>query len=270
MAPDLHAFRNLRERDLRREGVCVGEGPYVVERMVASGWTVTGILCSEGLAERGRRIAGAAVPLTVMPERELQETAGYPFHRGMLAAALRPALPGAAEWLRRNPGKSGTPTARTVIAVCPDVGDPENLGSIFRSAAAFGLDAVLLGSRCADPFSRRAIRVSMGGVFSVPLAEIRDRDEVADLLPSLGLSLVGASTSEGAVPLPDVAWPSGIALVFGNENSGIDGFWLERCESAVAIPMPGGSDSLNVGVAAGIFMYAATAGRRLPNGPRTG
>ena len=259
MKAEISLFRDIRERDLKREGVCIGEGPYVVERMVASGWAVTGILCSERLSDRGKVIAGIGVPLTIMPEKELQKIAGFPFHRGMLAVAERPILSCAVDLLMGNHGRSASGN-RTMVAICPDVGDPENLGSILRSAAAFGVDAVLLGSRCVDPFSRRTIRVSMGGVFSVPLAEIQNEDEVAGLLALLGMTLVGASASGDALPLPDFTWPSRAALVFGNEDSGIDSFWRRRCVSTVQIPMPGGTDSLNVGVAAGIFLYAATAG----------
>ena len=258
--PDIHLFANLRDRDLRREGLCVGEGLFVVERMLRADWEVLGILCAERMASRAKAIA-KAVPVLVKPEQELKSIAGFPFHRGMLAVAKRPPFPGLGQVFNNIEGESaaGRSGRPDLVIVCPTVSDPENLGSVYRSAATFGASAVVVGNAGADPFSRRVIRVSMGGVFAVNTIECGDPEETKGVLAPAGYTLVAAVVDPTAESLGTFRWPERSALVLGGELDGLDSEWRAVCAAKATIPMSGSTDSLNLGVAAGIFMYSCTS-----------
>ena len=191
------------------------------------------------------------VPLYVAAETLLREVVGFNFHRGALAAGRRHALPSVSELV------DGLAARRDrSLVVLPEVTGPENLGLIVRSAAALGAGGVVLGERCCDPFSRRALRLSMGSVLEVPLA--RSRDLTADLVllkQQFHYELFAAVLDAGAEPLSDVRWPARPAILFGNEFEGLRDQWLARCDRRITIPMRPGVDSLNLGVAAGVFLY---------------
>jgi len=142
------------------------------------------------------------------------------------------------------------------LIVCPQITQAENLGLVFRTAAGFGVDGILLGQQCCDPFSRRCLRLSMGGVLAVPF--VRSEDLLLDLnrlKHQWGFDRVATVLDPRAERLPDAAWGPRTALVFGNEFEGLSGEWLAACDRRVTIPMQPGTDSLNLGVAAGIFVY---------------
>ncbi len=250
-AEGLALYRNLRDRDLRREGLLVAEGRWLVERLLASGWPVLSVACAPRFAEHFRRLAGERCPVLVAGQEELASVAGFPFHRGVLAAGRRPELPGLEAFLSVLPGNaSGT------LVVCPQLTGEYNLGSIVRSAAAFGALGLALGSRCCDPLSRRALKVSMGAAFSLPLIALGEEEPAAAALHRSGYRIVGASPSTRARPLGSFRRPARLAVVLGEEAEGLGGPWEARCDELLAIPMPGGTDSLNVAVAAGIFLYS--------------
>ena len=153
------------------------------------------------------------------------------------------------------PPPGQTEDDRTLI-VCPEVADGANLGSIFRIAAAFGVDGVVLGEQCCDPFSRRCLRVSMGGVLRAPLVESSDLTaDLTDLKRRWHVELLAAVLDETAEPLDRLRRPSRVGLVFGSESVGLADRWLAICDRRVTIPMQPGTDSLNLAVAAGIFVY---------------
>ena len=147
------------------------------------------------------------------------------------------------------------------LVVLPEVTKPENLGLVLRSAAAFGLNGVLLGNRSCDPLSRRCLRTSMGAALSVPF--VRSADLAADL-PYLtkhwGMVLFATVLDPSAEVIHSVAWPKQVGLLIGNEADGLASAWLTHCERRITIPMVGGVDSLNLGVAAGIALYELTWG----------
>jgi tRNA G18 (ribose-2'-O)-methylase SpoU len=143
------------------------------------------------------------------------------------------------------------------LVILPEVTKPENLGLVVRSAAGFGLDAVLLGPRCCDPLSRRAMRVSMGAVVQARMT--RSADLAADLealRARWGITRVAAVLDRRAERLSEFRWPRRAAVLVGNETAGLRDGWLSQCDRCVTIPMQAGVDSLNLGVAAGIFLYA--------------
>ena len=150
------------------------------------------------------------------------------------------------------------------LVICPEITKPENMGLIFRTAAGLGVDGIVLGQRCCDPFSRRCLRVSMGAVLRVPFVKSRDLlTDLRRLYDSWGVELLAATLDADAEQLSEVRWPSRAGLVFGNEFSGLDETSLGVCPRRVTIPMRSGTDSLNLGVAAGIFVYELMKSRQI-------
>jgi tRNA G18 (ribose-2'-O)-methylase SpoU len=270
---DLRAYRALRERDLRREGLFIGEGRLVVERMLASDWELLSVLCTPAQAAHFRQLAAGRCAVLVETEEAIASLAGFPFHRGVLAAGRRPGLPTLASFLetpaRERSTGEGSNLERgdggsLLLVLCPRLSNTENLGSIIRSAAAFGAAALAIGRRSCDPLSRQAIKVSAGSVFRLPLVELSDEQAAVNLLHEQGFQLLGtcgdpvAADKAGTgriVQLPDYRPPARSAVVFGNEAAGLEEPWLSNCDRLLAVPMPGGVDSLNVAVAAGIILW---------------
>ncbi|MDO4550333.1 MAG: RNA methyltransferase [Planctomycetia bacterium] len=148
--------------------------------------------------------------------------------------------------------------SRKCIIVLPDITKPDNLGNVFRCGAALGADGILLGSQACDPLSRRAMRVSMGGVMQLPW--IKSQDLIKDLhflKSSYGYQIYATVVSENAIPLPEICWGPKIILCFGNEYDGLKPELLAECDFHITIPMSREVDSLNLGVSAGIFLYSA-------------
>lgn len=248
---ELGLFRDLKERDFRREGLFVAEGRWLVERLLVSGWEVLAVLCAPRFAEHFGRLAGGRMPVLCAPEQEIARVAGFPFHRGVLAAGRRPVFPSLAAWLDGAP-KAG----RATLVVCPQLTGEYNLGSILRSACALGAQAAVLGPRCCDPLSRRALKVSMGAAFRLPLLAMEQEEAALRLLGDSGYQVLGASPAPEAVPLSEYMRAARVALVLGEEAEGLPEPWRSGCDVRLRIPMAGGSDSLNVAVAAGILLHA--------------
>ena len=137
--------------------------------------------------------------------------------------------------------------------ICPKLSDPENLGAIARIGDVFGIDAIMTGSECPDPFSRRVLRVSMGSILRMPVV-VSERlwpTWRIDLIKLCDLELLAAVPDPAALPFDQVARPLRLGLVLGDEDRGIEPEWLERCHERITIPMREGAGSLNVAVAAG-------------------
>lgn len=255
-AEGLGLYRDLRDRDLRREGLLVAEGRWLVERLLASGWPVLSVACCPRFAEHFRRLAADRCPVLVVPEEELASVAGFRFHRGVLAAGRRPELRSLESLLQALPAGAEAAT----LVICPQLTGEYNLGSIVRTAAAFGAEGLAAGSRCCDPLSRRALKVSMGAAFRLPLLALGEEERAAGLLHAAGFRIAGASVAPSARPLASFRRPARLAVVLGEEAEGLGNPWEARCDELLTIPMPGGTDSLNVAVAAGIFLYALSRG----------
>ena len=252
--PRVAAYRSLPDRTLRGESVFVTEGRNLTLRLLAGPYATDSVFVAEQHAEEFAAVVGGDVPLYAARESLLKEVVGFDFHQGVLASGRRGRLPTPDELVGRKPVDE---PLRLVI--CPETTKPENLGLIFRSAAGFDVDGVLLGDRCCDPFSRRALRLSMGGVLQVPFSKSADLlDDMRRLQGRWQVELVAAVLDDRAERLPDFRWPRRTALVFGNEYHGLRDRWLSPCDRLVTIPMKPGVDSLNLGVAAGIFLYELT------------
>ena len=178
----------------------------------------------------------------------LTELTGFHLHRGALAAMHRPELPDPAALLAG---------ARRVV-VLEDVVDHTNVGAVFRSAAALGVDAVFVTPRCADPLYRRSVRVSMGTVLQVPWTRIPWWPEGAQLLREAGFTIAALALSDDAVDLGDFAdaGHERVAIVMGSEGDGLSHRALSEADAVVTIPMQHGVDSLNVAAASAVALWA--------------
>jgi tRNA G18 (ribose-2'-O)-methylase SpoU len=251
----LDDYRHLRDVQLRRSleaehGLFLAEGEKVVRRAVEAGHRVRSFLMArrwtEGLADV---IDPADAPCYLVSEALAEQVTGFHVHRGALASLERRAMPSLDAVLE---------DARTVV-VCEDVVDHTNMGAILRCAAAFGVDAVLLAPRCADPLYRRAVKVAMGAVFAVPWTRLPDWYDALPELSARGFTTVALTLAEDAVPLEEaVAGTSRLALVLGSEGHGLSQRWEAAADRRAVIAMHPGVDSLNVAAAAAVALYVST------------
>jgi tRNA G18 (ribose-2'-O)-methylase SpoU len=246
--PRLAPFRAVRhgERALRRDGLVLAESPRTVERVLAGRHAVVALLLSPAVAERLAPLAGAT-PMLVAERAVLAAAIGFDLHRGALAL-VAPASPPTVGQLVTN--------ARRLV-VLEGLNDLENLGVIFRTAAALGVDGVILCPRSADPWSRRVVRVSVGGSLDVPWARAAEWPGALDEIAATGLELV-ALTPAATTDVRDLAWPERAALLVGAEGPGLTTAALAAAHHQVAIAMAHGVDSLNVATATAIALWAAT------------
>jgi tRNA G18 (ribose-2'-O)-methylase SpoU len=257
--PRIAAYRNLPDRTLRGEAIFLAEGRLLVQRLLASRFEVESVFASTEYYPEFRQLTPPDVPVYVAEERLLLEIVGFPFHRGALAVGRRGRPTPLDELL--SPADS-VPQFRLIV--CPEITKPENIGLVFRSAAAFGLNGVLLGERCCDPFSRRSMRVSMGAVLQVPFCKAENlRESLQKLKRRRDFTLYAAILDSTAQKLHEIDWPSHCGILLGNEMDGLDAASLAMCDHRITIPVTDKVDSLNLGVAAGIFMYALQYNTRI-------
>lgn len=227
----------------------IAEGVVVVRRMLASPYPLRALL---GVARRfdelADDLAGVDVPAYTADADVMAEIVGFHLNRGVLAVADRAPMPEAAAFAAG---------ART-LAVLEGVNDHENIGALFRNAAALGVDGVLLGPRCADPLYRRSVRVSMGHVLQVPFAVLPEPwPESLDLLRAAGLAVAALTPAADAVPLGATGLAGKrVALLLGAEGPGLTDAALAAADVRVRIPMAPGVDSLNVATAAAVAFHA--------------
>ena len=256
--PRIAHFVGLRDRELARRvpagepGVFIAEGDIVAERAIRAGYSPRAVLIDATRTDPLPPGVGGDVPVYAAAPAVLERITGLGVHRGLLACFdRRPALP-AAEVLRG---------ARRVV-VLERVSNPTNLGVVLRSAAGLGMDAVLLDPTCSDPLYRRTARVAMGEGYGFPWAWVPRLPGGLDVLRAHGFSLVALTPDAGAVPLDELALdrgdapdPDRLALLLGAEGPGLSPGTLAAADVRAGIPMRGGVDSLNVGVAAGIAFW---------------
>lgn len=258
--PRLDAYARLTEHQLRsrveqERAMLVAETRLVVEAALDAGVEPLSFLVDErhldSLADLLDR-AGDDVPAFVLPHDQMERLTGYRVTRGLLCAMRRPRERAVGEVLdgARN------------VAVIEDLVDVTNVGALFRSAAALGADAVLLSPRCADPYVRRAVRTSMGTVFSVPWARARRDDwpeATVGALRDRGFSVLALALEPGAVPLDDPvldeAHGGRRALLFGCEGYGLSRRALDASDRCVIIPMSHDVDSLNVAASSAVAFW---------------
>lgn len=249
--PRVEPFRNVRERDLvGRRGHFIAEGKVVVEKLVAaSGAKPLSLLIADGKVEQLTPILAQLaeeVPVHVAGRPIIETIAGFDVHRGILALGCRTEVPSSDSLL------SGLP-AKAIVLHLSAIANHDNMGGIFRNAAAFGVDAVLLDADCCDPLYRKAIRVSVGATLLVPWVRLqRDEDPIALLkrhaFVPLALSPSAGQRLSGLLPPPRAA------VLLGAEGPGLAKSVIESA-TAVRIPMSSGFDSLNVATSSGIVLH---------------
>jgi tRNA G18 (ribose-2'-O)-methylase SpoU len=250
----LSGYRALNDADLRRsieegEGVLIVEGVTAVAKLLGSPVQARSILTlSSKAAAVAELVAGSAQSTTevLSVERQLMaEIVGFDLHRGVVALAERPA---------------STPLAALAslhtLVVLEGLNDQENLGAIGRSARALGADGFVLDRRCADPYYRRAVRVSMGELLMLPIARVDDAGEALVTLGAAGFTTL-AMTPSGELEIDEIHRRPGdrFALAFGAEGPGLAATTLQAARHRVRIPVAPAVDSLNVGHAAAIALH---------------
>lgn len=245
--PRLADYVGVTDGDLlRSRNAFVAEGILVIRRLLESPYRVRSILLADNRVDALADVLDAVdAPVYVVPRAVMNEVAGFDIHRGALAAADRPPLPSADDVLA---------SARTV-AVLEGINDHENMGALFRNAAAFGIDAVLLSPGCCDPLYRRSVRVSLGHVLHVPFTTL----DGLDRLHAHGFATVALTPSPDAEPITDLVRPPRTAVLLGAEGPGLRPDTLATADHRVRIPMADGVDSLNVATAAAIAFHHLAA-----------
>lgn len=250
--PRVAGFRDIRERDLTgREGLFVAEGEVVLNVLASpqSRCRPRALLIDrkrvDGLAGLLARLA-PETPVYAASQAVLDSIAGFPLHRGILALGEKPAA-------RPLEAVLTDLDADAVVVLACGVGNHDNMGGIFRNAAAFGAGAVLLDRGCCDPFYRKAIRVSVGAVLRTPMATGLDAPATVQALAAEGFRVL-AMTPAATLQLDDAPRGGRVAIVLGTEGEGLPAEVIARCEP-VGIRMSGGFDSLNVAVAGAIALH---------------
>ncbi|WP_221435346.1 TrmH family RNA methyltransferase [Algisphaera agarilytica] len=262
--PRLAAYLDLKDRDVRREtGLFLAEGEHVVRRAFEAGLAVRSVLVVESKVERVLAMAEASpafsseetIEVLACPKDVIEESVGFVMHQGIIAAVEPPAAVGLEAVLGDE--SCGLKSARPVILVCPEITNVDNLGVLVRVAAGLGVKAMVLGPKCCDPWYRRAVRVSMGAVFAMPMVRSVDLDaDLTRMQREFGVELVATVIDADATPLresPPFAGPG--AILLGSEGYGLSPEVVGRCDRKVRIPMHHDIDSLNVAVAAGIVVH---------------
>jgi tRNA G18 (ribose-2'-O)-methylase SpoU len=258
--PRVSDYVGLNDAELRRRvepagAMFIAEGVLVIRQLVASPYPVRSVLVTEArYRELEQVLAPVPAPVYVATPQVLSQVAGFDLHRGAVASGGR--LP------------AGDPlvvvhSARTV-AVLEGLNDHENVGALFRNAAALGVDAVLLSPTCADPLYRRSVRVSMGCVLRVPFATVAPWPDALGALAAAGFEIVALTTAPDAAPVEALGAAGRVALLLGAEGPGLTPDALAAASRRVTVRMRPGVDSLNVATAAAIAFHH----RLLPATPR--
>ena len=249
--PRIEAYRCVRERDLRgREDRFVVEGEVVLRVFLKrSRLAPVSLLIADTKVAGLRDVLStlpASVPVFAAKSRVMEAIVGFPIHRGILAIGRREAAMQAEDLLRRLPEDA-------LVVGLVGLANHDNVGGIFRNAAAFGCDAVVADAATCDPLYRKAIRVSVGGTLLVPFARVGSGGAMIDVLERSGFDVVALSPA-GREPLSAVRRRGRMAVLLGAEGPGLPTDVLDRVRTA-AIPMAGGFDSLNVATASGIVLH---------------
>ena len=251
--PRVEPYRNLKMKNLLRGGqFFIAEGKKVVERLLLSDFQTASVFVSRKRVEEWETIVPPDVPLYFADQNVMSELVGFDFHVGVVGCGVRRPSPPLELMLPKE-------TPRLTVVACPNCDNPENMGAIVRISAAFGIDALILGKGCCDPFARRVFRVSMGTAFTLPIIESRDLlSDLQRLKGEWGFELAGTVLDENAEHLDTAKRSSRFGILMGNEDVGLDVSWTELCDRKLTIPMCRGTDSLNVAVAAGIVLHHFT------------
>ncbi|MCI0363041.1 MAG: RNA methyltransferase [Phycisphaerales bacterium] len=255
--PRVDVFRNVRDADMRgRDDLFMAESELVLRRLLQHPDRLHSLLLSAPKYERLRDVLTAlpeTVPVYVADLPLIHDIAAFHIHRGVLAAGRRPSAEALS--LDRALGHLRGQSHLTLL-LAEGITNVDNMGALFRNAAAFGVDGIVLDPNCCDPLYRKAIRVSMGHVLAIPYAVSRDwSHDLERLKAEWNLTLVAAESGARSVALWTMPAASRIGLVFGSEGQGLSQATLAHCDAVCQIPMAENVPSLNVAVASAVFLY---------------
>lgn len=246
----LDAYRDLKRASSRPQETFIAEGEKLVLRLLDSQCQTESILCTAAMKDRLHDRLPVEVPVYITSTPIISRLIGYQFHRGVLACGLRPREKDLESMLA-----SHAAGRRSLIVLCPEIRDPVNLGTIIRTAAAFGAVCLVAGLAGTQPFSRRVLRTSMGTVLKLPIIQTDCWKEVFEALHRQDFDTIATVIDPAAESLSAASRAPRVALLLGNEDSGVPDELCTMCRRRVRVPMAGDVDSLNVAVAAGIIMH---------------
>jgi tRNA G18 (ribose-2'-O)-methylase SpoU len=243
--PRLADYVALTDASLRRGSVFIVEGELAIRALIDSSYAVRSLLVTPAVFARLESAVDALeCPVYVASRDTLRGIVGFDLHRGAVASATRPPLPDA----------SAVVSAATRLAILEGINDHENLGALFRNAAALGVDGVLLDPTCADPLYRRSVRVSLGHVLHVPFARLVPWPAGLSAVREAGFAVVALTPRPEARPLRSLR-AGRVAFLLGTEGPGLSPGALDGADLLVRIPMSDGVDSLNVATAAAVAFH---------------
>lgn len=255
-APELDIYARLTEAQLLnrfepQKAMFIAESPKVIARALDAGCEPTSFLVERNhINEEAEQVLNrcAGLPVYTADLPVLTQLTGFQLTRGMLCAMRRPKMPNVETVL----------AGANRIVVLENIQNPTNVGAIFRSAAALGMDAVLLTPGCSDPLYRRAARVSMGTVFQIPWTYLPQDTQYPELLRTLGFKTAAMALCDDSVSIddPHLLKEEKLAVVLGSEGDGLADNTIAQCDYTVKIPMYHGVDSLNVAAASAVAFWA--------------
>ena len=252
--PELKPYCTLRYQfEHRAQGIFVAEGEKVVRRLIESKLGLVSVMLpSKWLPDFERCLAHRTDDLRVfVGEKELlEQLTGFSMYQGVLAVGKVPAQLSLEIILHTGP--------RPLLLLAADeLANAQNMGVLVRNCAAFAANAILIGETCCSPFLRRAVRASMGTIFTLPALELTNLADTLRQLRDHGVRCIAAHPHSNRRTLSQADFRGDCCIVLGSEGQGINPVVLEQCDEAVAIPMPPDVDSLNVGSASAVFLYEA-------------
>ncbi len=264
--PRVDQYRSVRDADLRgRRHLCMVESEMVVRRLLDSNWKIHSLFLSPQKYERlSPFIQDASLQVFVADVSLMSNISGFHIHRGTLALVHRPSP----ELLCVKTLIDSLATQEKVsLLFAESITNVDNMGALFRNAAAFGVDALVLDHACCDPLYRKAIRVSMGHALSVPWVVTDNwNDDLLRIKSELSVKLIGCETGTDAKPMWEVEPTNKVGLVMGEEKKGLSARTLGMCDEIAEIPMTKHVPSINVAVASAIGLYEILCRDRFNNG----
>lgn len=254
--PRLAAYNSLKGKSLERDGIFIAEGEKVVKSMMDSGCRIASCLTASGAITRYRSLlAGMAkrkAPAYVASDKLVEEIIGFRFHKGIMAVGYCPEKVTLSDALKDS--------KRPLFLVALNaVNDPQNVGLIARNAAAFGVQALIVDHATYDPYYRKAVRVSMGAIFTLPVCYEKDlRSSLIRLKEKHDTRVIAATPGKGADDIAGAKLSGNICFVFGNEDKGVSRRILNIADDRVRIPISKAVDSLNVAGACAVCLYEAS------------
>ncbi len=256
--PRISIYRSLKGKDLETDGVFIAEGDKVFQELLNTDLEILSVLVDAKWLERFReQIEARAIKVYVMPQEAMKQVVGFHMHQGLMAAVKAPVRIALEESFKswRQP---------YLILAIDGVKDAENVGVIVRNAAAFGVDAIMLDKNSFNPYIRRAVRVSLGTIFRIPViyADCLPQD-LKRLKQEFKTRVIVAAPDAGNKAITELELSGNVCLVFGSEDYGVSEAVRELADSIVRIPIVPNIDSLNVNCASAVFLHYASAKRKV-------